>query len=66
MASAERESITRVWDGAPSGGPGARAPVGGQGAKPPEAECFFLFLRVQRKLQICPIIDICKSQKITQ
>ena len=26
----------------------------------------FLFLRVQRKLQICPIIDVCKIQKITQ
>ena len=26
----------------------------------------FLFLSFQRKLQICPIIDIRKSQKITQ
>jgi len=50
MASVEREPITGVK---------VRSPP------PPEAECF-LFLRVEMKLQICPIIDICRSQKITR
>jgi len=63
MASAEREPITKVWSVAPVGigsrDPGAEEESGGEA---PEAECFFLFLRVQSKLQISPIIDICKSQ----
>ena len=62
MASAEREPIT---DGGavPSGVQGAEPPVGirGWGEAPLKLNAF-LFLRVQRKLQICPIIDICKSQ----
>jgi len=55
MASAEREPITGVC-GAPSGGPGGSAPGGGQGGEAPLKLNAFLFLRVQRKLQICPII----------
>ena len=63
MASAEREPITGVWGGAPSGGPGGRAPGGGQRGEAPLKLNAFLFLHVQRKLQIYPIIDtgICKS-----
>jgi len=54
-----------------NGGLGAEPPAGVQGAQPPVrgqgSEALlklnaFLFLRVQRKLQIYPIIDICKSQ----
>jgi len=38
MASAEREPITGVWGGAPTGVQGHSPLSGGQGAKPPEAE----------------------------
>ena len=38
MASAEREPITGVWGGAPSGVQGQSPWSGGEGAKPPEAE----------------------------
>jgi len=49
MASAEREPIT--------GFQGAEPPMGGQGTKSPPLKLnAFLFLHVQRKLQICPII----------
>ena len=34
----EREPITGVWGGAPSGVHGAEPPVGGQGRKLPEAD----------------------------
>jgi len=62
MASAEREPITGVWGRSPQGGPGGRAPGGRSGGEAPLKLNAFLFLRVQRKLQICPIINICKSQ----
>ena len=58
MASAEREPITGVWAEPPAGIQGAEPPVGA----PPLKLNALLFLRVQRKLQICPIIDICNSQ----
>jgi len=57
MASAEREPITGVWGRSPSGVQGAERTVGVRGAKLNA----FLFFPVQKKLQICPIIDICKS-----
>ena len=38
MASAERETITRVWGQSPQRGPGAEPLVGGQVAKPLESE----------------------------
>jgi len=53
--------------GAPSGGPGAagsRVQRGSwevRGLRPLKLNAF-LFSRVQRKLQICTVIDICKSQ----
>ena len=68
MASAEREPITGVWEQSPQRGSSAqilRAEVRGGGEAPLKLNAF-LSLRVQRKLQICPVIDICKSQKITQ
>ena len=47
MASAEREPITESGGGAPSGGPGSRAPGGGHRVgvrgNPPEAESLFVF-----------------------
>jgi len=54
MANAEREAITGVR--------GAETPVGGSGGQSPLKLNALLFSCVQRKLQICPIIDICKSQ----
>jgi len=57
MACVEREPITGVWGGAPGRGVRGRSPLKLNA---------FLFLRVQRKLQICPITDICKIQQITQ
>jgi len=61
---AQREPITGVCGGAYSGVQGGKAPNGGSGGgkAPPLKLNAFLFLRVQRKLQICTIIDICKSQ----
>jgi len=41
-------------------GSNSMASAGGK-ARPLKLNAF-LFLRVQMKLQICPIIDICKSQ----
>jgi len=66
MISLERaRSVTIIHGGLgaqpPVGVQGTEPPVGAQGAKPSEAECL-LFSRVLRKLQICPIIDICQSQ----
>jgi len=67
MAITEREPIRGVWGGARSGVQGHSPRWGARvrGQSPLKLNAF-LFLRVQRKLQICPIIDICKSQKITQ
>jgi len=62
MASAEREPITGVWERNPQRGPGGRAPGGESGGEASLKLNAFLFLRVQWKLQICPIIDICESQ----
>jgi len=64
MASAEREPITGSWGGPPppTGVQGAKLPVGLGGEAPLNLNAF-LFLRVQRKLQICPIIDIAKVNK---
>jgi len=46
MASAEREPITGIWGGAPSGVQGQSPWSVGQGAKPPpEAETFLAFGR---------------------
>jgi len=42
-----------------------QSPWWGSEAKPPLKLTAFLFLRVQRKLQICPIIDIWKSANHT-
>jgi len=55
-------------DGDLSGVQGAQPPVEGQVNKAPppsEAECLFV-LRVQMKLQMCPIIDISKSENHTE
>ena len=54
MASAKREPITGVWGQNPRWGSGGEAPLKLNA---------FLFLHVQRKMQICPIIDICKVSK---
>ena len=62
MASAEREPITGVSGRSPQRGPGGRAPGGESGGEASLKLNAFLFLRVQWKLQICPIIDICESQ----
>jgi len=40
MASADREPITGIWGGAPSGCPGAEAPEACPGAEAPEAGSF--------------------------
>ena len=62
MASAEREPITGVWGRRPQRGSRGKARDGDQGGTAPLKLNAFLFLYVPRKLQICPIIDICKSQ----
>jgi len=45
----------------PAGLQGAETPVRGQGAKPPEAECLFVFACPKEAANLL-IIDICKSQ----
>jgi len=67
MASVEREPITGIWEPSPQRGSRGQSPrLGSRCEAPPLKLNAFLFLRVHRKLQICPIIDICKSQKITR
>jgi len=67
MASAERELNGGLGAEPPAGSRGQSPQWGVREAKPPPLKLnALLFLRVQRKLHICPIIDICKIQKITQ
>ena len=65
MASAEREPITGVWGRSPQRVQGQSPRWGSRGEASLKLNAF-LFLHVQSKLQICPIIDICKSQKIAE
>ena len=62
MVNAERDHNSRGLGTEPQWGYRGHPAVGAQGEQSPLNLNVFLFSRVQRKLQICPIIDNCKSQ----
>ena len=63
MASAEREAITAVWGGAPSGVQGQSPWSGRQGGEAPLKLKAFCLSQVQMGAQICQFLLRCKLLK---